>query len=283
MFLPVHKILAVSMEKALGRSGVTVELGEAGLGTGLGLGFSKGSLIGLKARDVRVRTSQLSVLCQSLTIAPRIWPLLLGQLQAGFECNLGKLGLVSGRADISTPWAPSTLHLALDAESVDLRLLDGVVKSGSFGGKLTGKLKIEEWALGSRGLPPVSWDLRGSEVATPAVAADLLNLPPLRLGPLNTKGSLTAGRLKIDALDFGSQDSPLQASWKINFGLDARNLPNSGEWTGTLRADPDFEKTALSDIKLSPLFGEAKRDGVREFKKVVRGNFASLIFNPPEN
>lgn len=282
-FLPVQKIVAIGLEKSLGRSGVTVELGSARLGTGLGLGFSKGSLMALKAEAVRIQLPQsLTLRCERLTLAPRLWPFLIGQLQAGFECDLGQYGRLSGRADISSPWNPSAITAFVDAEALDLRILDGLSASGSFLGKVSGDLRVTDWAPSGRGLPPVSWNLRGQEVATPAVEAELLNIPGLRLGPLATKGTFAAGKLKIDELSFGSQDSPLQASWKIDFGLDARGLPVSGEWKGTLRTDPEFEKTALSDIKLSLLFGEIKKAGQRDFRKVVRGNFTSLLFNPPE-
>ncbi|MBP7843519.1 MAG: hypothetical protein KA116_01775 [Proteobacteria bacterium] len=253
-------------------------------GTGMGLGLRYGSLFGIHAKGFEINVMGANLHCDSLTLAPKMWPLLMGSIHLGFGCeNQGETWL-SGVFKIFPFWSPSKAQAVVRFKNFPLANSAAMLGMEGLDGNLFGDLEVHDLSLQGSNFPKLlEWDISAQKLILPSSSSAVFKFPSLNLGELTLKGEMNARNLSVSELNFGSERSPIKGKMKMNFGLDASMLPNSGEWSGELTTDDLFEKERLKDISLDLIFGKAKVPGKRRFVKRVKGSYLSLLSPPEEN
>ncbi len=265
-FFPLSEIVTALVARNAGSSGLAVDLGPVRVTTGYALGFSKGSLFGLRVRNLRFTLPNGSqIRCEESVLAPRIWPLLIGQLQTGVSCQSKALGDVKALVKASPAWGPKTINASVSLAKVDVKAFESFLKGG-YAGRISGELDVVDFKLGGRGLPPLEWELSGQNVQIPAVTTQMFVMPAVRVGPLKTTGRLRDGKLNVPKLEFGAEDTTVEGNLKLDLTLNATGFPSAGQWSGRLRTSSDFE-SAFTDIDLTKALGPTGSDGFRQFSK----------------
>jgi type II secretion system protein N len=288
IFFPIGKLRYVISDAASNMGGLNLQIGRLSMGTGLTMGLLRGGLIGLHGENVTIATNTgASLRCSRLSLSPHLLTLFVGRLELAFSCEIPEgeksdAMEVSGLVKASPFWKPSNTDLKAELSDVKLDILGSFFPAAaSASGALNGEVTVSDLKPNARTLPKIEWNLKGKDIVLPPVSSDFLNLPSLELGPVQTQGKFTSGKLKLDDLKFGTDNAPLSGNFHADFGLDSTGQPVSGELTGKLKTDPTFEATQLKDIKLDLLFGKVDPSGSREFKKVVNGSVISLLMSPP--
>jgi type II secretion system protein N len=281
IFFPLN-FIKPRLQRSLAQAGLDVELGHLHVGTGLGLGLSRGGLFAIHAENVTVTLPQGgNVRCEKFTLSPQLLPLFVGAIKGSALCRTTKQGSLVGTVRGFPFWNPTKFNASVKLDEVDLSLAEGLVPYGPFRGSLKGEILISEMKPNSRTPPRFDWQVQGQNVSTPAVPTDFLSIPALNLGPVSSRGSFAPAKLKLDEFKFGSDKSPLEGTLRADMVIDPRGLPTSGELSGNMRTEPTFEKESLKDINLNLLFGPVRDSGQREFKKTFNGSVLGLLMNPP--
>jgi hypothetical protein len=285
VFFPWNQLRGKLTNLIQQQTGQRVQIGNLSAGTGLGLGLKFGSVFAIDAENFEMSMAGGGRLqCESLTLAPRLWPILMGSLHLGFECENKDEAWVTGIIKLSTFWNPSRAQVQTQLRHLPLSLVAAFAGMEGMDGQLFGSLDAYDIPLqGNSSFPAsIEWDLSAQKLLLPASNSPVFKFPSLNLGELTMKGEMTRKKLHVSDLSFGSSKSPLQGKMKINFGLDPSMLPNSGEWTGELSTNEAFEKERLKDLNLDLLFGKVKSPGKRIFTKRVKGSYLSLLSPPDE-
>ncbi len=293
-WFPLNQLKGLVLGPLARSTGFQVQLENLRFGSGLSLGMTHGSLLGLKADRVFVsgpRTGNFS--CQNLVVTPQFWSLFTGNLSLGLGCEILKdeavEGSVSGRLGatmkIWPAWNPSQLSAHLTLNQFSLQEIESFLPKMELAGALSGDLWIEGIKLKQRGLPDkINWNLLANGISTPSYANDFVSVPSIPLDSLEAKGSFKEGQLMFDPLKFGNNNSPMEGNIKINFKLDNFGQPIDGEIRGKIRTNPEFETANLADkVNMDLVFGKVKPSGFREFKKSIQGNVLSLLLQPAED
>jgi hypothetical protein len=245
------------------------------------MGWSFGGLLALRASRTTIRMANGTLTCETLRISPHLWRLLLAQIQLGVSCELStKQGsILQTRLRASPFWAPSSLSAKIQMTQVDLAEFGSFLRQ-KFAGRLTGYLEIDHFKLPSRELGSAQWKVLGTGLETPALQSNFFNLPPIRLGALDSEGSWAGQQLKVKNLKVGDESGSLWGEFQVDLKLDRSMNPQSGFVQGRLKTDPEFEKSELRDLDLSDLFGSVGSNGYRSFKKEASGNWLFLLQKP---
>jgi type II secretion system protein N len=284
VFFPIQKLknpIAAALSKAA--PGVTLTMGRLSIGTGLGLGLGVGGLLAITADNVYLTLpGDRSLDCANLKISPQLLPLFLAKSTVGFGCRTKNDGWIYGVLSASPIWAPKKAQASVRFSNLNLNDVEGLTQAPGAKGVLTGELMAKDINLGRmQELPEIEWSIVASKVETPQVSG-LVKVPSLKLGTLETKGSLQKSRLRINPLKFGNREGNIEGDFKVDFELDSMMAPIGGDLSGRMRTLPEFESTELKGVlNLDLLFGKVKDSGFREFKKPIKGTVISLL-NPPE-
>ena len=283
LFIP-FRIFSSQIEQALyAQTRIEAQLGDLSLGTGLRLGPLKGGLLALRGRNTNVYFPDgRSLQCNSFTLSPHLWTFLIGRLQLGVGCDKGKAGEIVAVVKLSPFWKPSSVHVDLSVEGVDLKGFESFTAMPGLVGRLEGQATVSmPLVVGLVRLPDISWDLKGKEVTLPAFSHPLITLPALPVDTLSSKGLLKNNRIDVQAFQVGTAKAPIEASLQGNVTMDPRGMPTGADLKGTLRTESTFEKTTLQGLNLDLIFGKVKESGKREFRKVAQGSLLGLMMNPP--
>ena len=285
VFLPIERLGARLTSTLRNQTGFDVQIHGLHLGTGLGLGFSKGGLFALRATELKIPLGdQGEVACRPGIITISLVHLLVGQAKLGISCGLDKNGEIVASASKGF-FSKDGLDLDVDLESINLHELAKLANLGALSGILNGNVHIDKLDLRGSGWNLLSWKINGTDVATPPSTSPIFSLPSLKLGQVQSSGKLDRRKLVVDQFKFGNAQTPMEGQLTANMGLDSSQgpfWPINGELLGNLRTDPDFEKRQLTGkINLDLAFGVAKASGRREFKKVVNGSPLSIVMDPP--
>ncbi len=283
-FLPLDAIRSRVLADIGRQTQVEISMGTLSLGSGLDLGFSDWSLFALRGSDavLSLPNGQL-VKCKKLILGPKIFPFLIGRLSAALRCELKQSGQITASLSGAPFWNPKDLSLTLNFQNFNMSMLEQYLDNSPIGGQLSGTVELKDFNPKASGISDAAWDLVGSDVLLPPVNQDFLSLPALPLGPMNIKGNFQRSKLKIEEFKFGKKDSMLEGIIVADLGINSQSgmLTVTGDMSGRLRTDAEFEKTQLKDIGLTLAFGPVKASGFREFKKKANGGVQSLLMNPP--
>ena len=262
-------------------SGIALDMQNLEPTLGLRIGLSKGSVLGFSASAAHIRSPMgQSISCEELIIAPRIWPLLMGQLQVGIGCLEKESGSFAALLQGSPFWAPTSLSASLELKKFSLENVD---LQNELHGIFSGSLEVNDISLSGIALPSFVWDISGNEFRSPSLSTPL-TIPSLDLDEIKTIGSLNRNALKIQTLNIGTTQTNIEAklSYESDFPMPSMN-PTNGQLSGFLRISPTTESTTFKDINLATAFGLADSSGGRQFKKKFSGTAANIIFSPYKN
>ena len=283
-FFPLQSLQTQLNTQLSQNSGQDIKVINPSLGTGLGVGLISGGLIALRAEKMEIYLPRKSVQvdCYNLTVTPSLLSILLLKAKVAVQCELDQDGASTVLAIMEAPlWAFEEATVEVELDDIHLDKIARTFKVRGWKGTLNGDVQVSGIAKGPRDTA-FEWDLEGSGFATPTVKSDFLNLPPLILDKLESKGNLANRKLLLDSLEIGVQGATkLWASFSANMVLSPQMLPTGGTLKGKMKTDPDFEKDSLKGLNLDLLFGKIKASGLREFTKEVKGNVFSLMMNPP--
>jgi len=257
-------------------SGITLDMQNLEPTLGLRIGLSKGSVLGFSASAAHIRSPMgQSISCEELIIAPRIWPLLMGQLQVGIGCIEKESGSFAALLKGSPFWAPTSLSASLELKKFSLENVD---LQNELHGIFSGSLEVNDISLNGKSLPSLIWDLSANEVRSPSLSTPFLTLPSLDLDEVKTVGSLSRNTLKIPTLNFGSAQSTIQGKLSFESDLPMPSMaPENGQLSGSLRVSPSAETSTFKDISLKIPFGPADTSGNRQIKKKFSGGIINLF------
>lgn len=282
VFFPLDSLRSSALNRIRQQTGIDVNPRTLYLSSGLTLGFKRASLFALKAEDVTITMTDGNTLkCRELLIAPKILPLLITRLSVSIRCLSPQSGNVTAQMTGSPFWSPQTLTVGLDMDQLSLSLANKFLPSITLNGRLSGEALLIDYVPGARKLPKATWNISGEGIQSPAVNSDFFSLPQMDLGPLKSTGTYENNRLEVQELSFGTPQSNLEGRLTANLSVDARGMLSSGDLSGRLRTESNFEKLQLKDINMDLSFGPVKASGYREFRKKMEGGPQSLLFNPP--
>lgn len=280
-FFPMWIFQSHFVNAIMKSTGVQISSRDMVLGTGLGLGLKRGSLLAIRGQDLSLRLPQgFTFSCRRVVVAPHIVPLFWGQFRAALFCESSKTGELIADAKIWPFWSRDQAQVDVELNKVSMELLTDILSMGNFFGDISGTLSLEKNLKNPSAPIKAEWNLNGEGLQIPSINAVILSLPALRLGKVETKGAFSGTSIKVKSLKFGASDTPIEGDLLVDFGLDSRGMPISGMLEGKLRFEPDFEKGQFKDISLDLMFGKVKASNFREFKKPITGSVMSLL-NPP--
>jgi hypothetical protein len=275
-FFPLNQIKDAISARVTKTSGIILDMQRLEPTLGLKLGFSKGSIIGLSAIGAHMRfQSGDSVKCDELIIAPRFWPLIMGQFQFGLGCFEKEKGRLSALIKGSPFWAPSSLGLSVEIKEFSLENID---LQNELKGIISGTIEAQNVSLTNIGTPSVLFDIQGSEFRTPSTYLGGVILSSFDLNTVKIAGSLGKNSLKIPTLDFGNADSPIQG--KLSFESDFPNpsmIPQKGQLAGTLKVSPTGAAIFKDILNLTFVFGPADTTGTRTINKKFSNSIHELL------
>jgi hypothetical protein len=277
-FFPLNQIKDAISSNVAKSSGIILDLQRLEPTLGLRLGLSKGALIGLSGSGAHIRYSFGSLNCDELIIAPRIWPLLMGQIQLGVGCLEKEKGSLVALIKASPFWAPSSLDLSVDFKEFSLENID---LQNELKGILSGALETKNIPLTKIGTPSVFLDIQGTELRTPSTYVMGVTLSSLDLDTVKIVGSLGKNALKIPTLNFGNTESPIQG--KLSFESDFPQpsmSPLKGQLTGMLKVTPAGVGIFKDLLNFDSAFGPADTTGTRQINKKFTGGVKELYTSP---
>ena len=277
-FFPWNQVKDFISSTVVKSSGIVLNIQNLEATLGLRIGLMKGSLIGFSASGAQLHSpAGFSLNCDELIIAPRLWPLLMGQIQVGLGCLEKDKGSFSTLLKASPFWSPSNMNISIKIEKFSLENLN---LQNELHGVFSGTLEITDLPLSGQGLPLVAWNLQGSEVRSPSLPVLGLTLNSLDLDEVKTVGTFGRNSIKIPTLNFGSPQTLIQAklSYESDFPLQSK-IPENGQLTGTLRVSPSAELSIFKNfINFTQAFGPADTTGTRQITKKFSGGIQKLIF-----
>jgi hypothetical protein len=278
-FFPLNQIKDAISSNVAQSTGIILDIQRLEPTLGLRLGLGKGAFIGLSAIGAHIRFPQGSLNCDELIIAPRVWPILMGQLQLGVGCLEKERVSLVALVKASPFWAPSAVDLSVDFKEFSLENID--LQSdlqNELKGIVSGTLEAQNVSLTNIGSPSVLLDVQGSEVRTPSTYVMGVTLSSLDLDTVKIVGSLGKNSLKIPTLNFGNTDSPIQG--KLSFESDfpmPRMIPQKGQLRGMLKVTPAGIVIFKNVFSLSLVFGPADTTGTRQINKKFTNDIKELL------
>lgn len=273
-------------------TGMTMSISSLKAGTAIQLGLKYGSLLGINAYDVVLVNPQngMTVNCNQLTLAPKVWPIIMGEAQIGMRCSNNENGVLNALVKASPVWAVDTVNASVELDNLSLYFVPSNISiptgqmgnisiDGGVKGAFTGTILINDFKPQSNLMGSVSWDLQGAAVTTPSLKTIFVSLPNLDLGNLKIVGSLNGGNISIPTFSFGTDNSLLQANMVIDLQSNPSMQVPVGNISGWLRVDPNAEKGELKDVPFA-MFGKANDQGRREFVKKLDGTPQSILLPP---
>ncbi len=284
-FFPLDPIKDRILSDISAQSQVDITVKEMHIGTGLGLGLSRGSLFALRGEDAVVGfpTGQ-TVKCQQLIVAPSLLPLLTAQFAVSLYCKSSKIGEVTAQIKGRPFWNPVRLQVEVDLKDFKLSLIEEFTGIGPIGGEVSGSLELPEFNPRGKSLSNINWDLSAKDFSSPPVDSPIFSAPPLSVGALKSRGSFSnSHHLKILDLSLGNPQGPIEGAFQSDLKINNTRgiVMLSGQMSGKLRINPEVENTQLKDIKFDIAFGQRKASGFREFTKKLEGGVQSILFTPP--
>jgi hypothetical protein len=253
------------------------------LGLGLRTGIVSGGLFGLQAEQIEITLNQAPqpVSCYEPVISPKLLALLILRLQLAVRCDFGDDRspiLIVVKAPI---YSPSDLSLDVEVENLSINEAAQLARISGLDGLMSGLIKVSDLA-GGVGRASVEWDLDLSDLRTPALNTDFGSLPPMSFTRAEIAGSSANRKIRLSPLKLGldGKDS-LVTDLEVEMGFDPNGTPNSGFIQGNLKSNAEFDRSMASLVKMDQVFGSAKANGYRRFKKTIQGNVLSLL-GPPE-
>lgn len=278
-FFPLNQIKDKILTTVSKSSGMILDIQRLEPTLGLRLGFTKGAVFGLSAMGAHIRSPMgYSLNCDELIIAPRVWPILMGQIHLGIGCLEKEKGSLIAIIKASPFWAPSSLDLSIELNDFSLENID---LQSEIKGILSGSLDAESISLQGGGIPKLLWDIRGSEVRTPSAPIAGLMLSSLDLYDVKIVGSLKNNALKIPTLNFGNSESPIQGNLSFESDLPQPNMiPQRGQLTGMLKVSPAGISIFKDFVNFDRTFGPADTTGTRQITKKFTGGVHELYTSP---
>jgi hypothetical protein len=115
---------------------------------------------------------------------------------------------------------------------------------------------------------------------SPPLQTNFFNIPGVKLGSLESRGTWAEQSLKVPVLKFGEDDGPIFGEFSVDLKLDRAMNPQGGSVSGKLKTDPEFEKTEIRDLDLNDLFGGVNSEGWRSFRKEASGSWMFMLEKP---
>lgn len=282
LFFPTNQIKEKIFANISKSTGAVLQAESMSLGTGLGLGFSKGGIFALKFQKLHVQSESMSMDCDEATVSPHFVSLFVGKLALGLSCDSVKNGALAAKAVLKPFWSPNTLSVETNFKGLNLAALGDMLQSYPIKGIVYGDLTVDDMSLSGRsGMPALNWKISMQQAVLPPVKSDFISLPQILLGTLDTTGSLQNNKLVMKPLLMGNGTSPIKMNLDINLALSSQMMPMAGEIKGTLTANPEWEASIKNTLDLALLFGNPDAQGFRKFRKPVQGGPFSLL-SPPQ-
>lgn len=285
IFFPLEPLKTRILDEVSRQARIEISVEKLGVGTGLGLGFKRGSVFALRGENAVVAfpTGQ-TLKCHKLIMAPRLWPFLVGQLSFSLYCESQKAGTFLAQMKGRPFWNPKDFAVNLDLENVNLALVEEFTGVGPVEGLLSGTLEMPKLQMPVRGIPTVNWNIQGKDIVSPNVDAAFFVLPSLQMGGLKSQGTFADGRrLKIQEFQFGGPQALIEANFASDMDIQAQGpaIMVTGDFSGKLRLNAELEKSQLKDLNFDRAFGTVKSSGFREFRKKLEGGIQSILLSPP--
>ena len=275
-FFPLNQIKETISSNVAKSSGIILDIQRLEPTLGLRLGLGKGAFLGLSASGAHIRSPLgFSLNCDELILAPRIWPLLMGQIHLGVGCLEKEKGSLVALIKASPFWAPSTVDLSVDFKEFSLENID---LQNELRGIVSGTLEAQNVSLTNRETPNVIFDIQGSELRTPSTYVGGVILSSLDLDTVKIVGSLAKNSLKIPTLNFGNTDSPIQGklSFESDFPMPSM-IPQKGQLTGMLKVTPAGISIFKDVLNIPLAFGPADTTGTRQITKKFTSGIQELL------
>jgi hypothetical protein len=253
------------------------------LGFGFRSGFISGGLFGLKAKEIEITLLQAPqpVTCYEAVMSPKLLALLILRLQIAVRCDFGEERspvLAVARAPL---YNLSDLSLDLEIDKLPISEAASLARISGMDGRVSGQLKVSHFTTGFASAR-LKWDIRIHDLRTPALNTDFGSLPPMNFTQVTTEGSWANRKLLLKPFKMGvdGKDS-LVTDLEIELSFNPNGTPSNGYIQGNLKSSSDFDRSIASLVKMDQVFGLAKSNGYRRFKKTIQGNILSLL-GPPE-
>jgi len=253
------------------------------LGLGLRTGVISGGLFGIKADQIEITLLQAPqpITCFDPVISPKILAMFILRLQIAIRCDLGDERspiLVVAKAPI---FNPTQLSVDLEVENLSISEAASLARVSGMDGVMSGQLSLANLE-GGIGRATVEWDLELKDLHTPALNTDFGSLPPMNFTHVETEGSSANRKIKMKPLKLGEDNKdPLVTDLELELGFAGNGNLTSGFIQGNLKSTPEFDRSMASLVNMDQVFGKAKNNGTRRFRKNIEGNFLSLL-GPPE-
>jgi len=283
LFFPIDRLKYPIQDKLSQALRLDLEMGELNLGTGLGLGLSRGGVFAIHIKNMSLTIGPAqSINCSNASISPKILAIFLARASMAFMCELKSGSYLMGSFSASPFWKPSAANVEILATNIPLDSLSSFLKLSGLTGELSGTVLVNNIDLQKApGSPQVEWNIQTKNLVSPPLNSDFIRLPSIPFGSINSTGSFHSGSLKVNQLNIGTPGSPLEGQIKIDFGLNQLGVPVSGELSGRLKTQELLENQLKGAISLDMILGKIKDNGYREFKRTIEGSIASLLAPAP--
>jgi len=297
IFFPLNRVKTMIAAQASKATGYDVEIAKISFGSGLGLGLSKGGILGIQLESLNiVGNTGKSLSCKKALIAPHFTRLIFLQLSFGILCDMddsekgsSKKGSLNASIRVSPIYSPSSLNVEAELDEIDLVPLiefarPMVPETTDLTGVISGRLELENFAIGAAVSEnsKTELDLSLSQFVLNNLelgGAPLFSMP-FNMGKTQIFGNLSDGTLSLSKLDFQSEE--LNGNMNLELKMNKQGLPQSGVLKGkikTVGTNPNRDLTSF----LENFFGPIDNSEYREFtKKFEDGNIMGFLGQPKE-